>query len=98
MQHLTFPTVSEMLDHFTRNPIPLESTFAFGDIKLTTYLPSSESGDIRAEYNAFQQARSNPRLRGRAQSFSMGMQEPRLQLRVNGQPVNRAVEHIYVYT
>ena len=56
MQHLSFSKVSEMLEYFKYHPIPLESTSVYGDIMLTTYVPSNESADVRADYDTFQQA------------------------------------------
>lgn len=100
MQHLSFSKVSEMLDYFKTHAIPLESTSVYGDIMLTTYVPSNESADVRADYDAFQQARSNASLRGRAQSFTATSisDPPHLTLRVNGRPISRATENIYIRT
>ena len=100
MQHLAFSRVSEMLEYFKHNPIPLESTSIYGDIMLTDYVPSNESAYVRAEYDAFQQARSNASLRGRAQSFTATSisDPPHMTLRVNGRPITRATENIYIRT
>ena len=100
MQHLSFSRVSEMLDYFKHHPIPLESTSMYGDIMLTDHVPSNESADVRADYDAFQQARSNASLRGRAQSFTATSisDPPHLTLRINGRPISRATENIYIRT
>jgi hypothetical protein len=100
MQHLTFRSVADMLEHFKNNSIPLESPSIQDAVTLTSYVASSDSSRVRIDYNAFQQSRSNSTLRGRAQSFSnsSNFAQPSLQLRVGGRPVSRAVDNIYVRT
>ena len=57
VQHLVFPTIAEMINHFGKNKIPLESG-GESDVKLTEYvigpqlerrpLVTSESREVRA--------------------------------------------------
>lgn len=47
VQHLTFASVTAMLDYFKTNSIPLESFYLNDDVKLTTYIDRSASDSFR---------------------------------------------------
>ena len=47
VQHLTFPSVSAMLDYFKTNSIPLESFYLNDDVKLSSFIDRSASDNFR---------------------------------------------------
>lgn len=74
MQHLFFTTVSNMLDYFKQNTIPLETCWSEDDCRITEFIHRSASDSLRtitAIYN--NDLLSSPRMPRRSHSLQIAL-------------------------